>query len=119
MDKSYKIELIPVSDEPGYWHWVIMETSGNGWCNAGSGIGKDYMEAASMAEKEYGRITEEQGPVDDGTDMYHCVNDGVFCKCRACALNEANGGKCAHCICCIDGNRAMDLCMAYRKHRIH
>lgn len=41
---------------------------------------------------------------------YSCVNDDVYCKCRNCKDNKANGGTCTHCFTCIDGERAIDIC---------
>lgn len=39
-----------------------------------------------------------------------CVNDDVYCKCRSCKHSKVNKGVCSHCIKCIDGEEAMDVC---------
>lgn len=41
---------------------------------------------------------------------YSCTNDEPYCKCRICQDNKAYGGTCTHCVTCIDGERAMDVC---------
>ena len=45
-----------------------------------------------------------------------CVNDDVYCKCRTCTENQINGGTCSHCFCCIDGEKAMDVCTEYKNN---
>lgn len=45
-----------------------------------------------------------------------CVNDDVYCKCRTCTENQINGGTCSHCFCCIDGEKAMDVCIEYKNN---
>jgi len=41
---------------------------------------------------------------------FSCVNDEEYCKCRTCTQNKSNGGTCSHCMTCINGERAMDVC---------
>ena len=45
-----------------------------------------------------------------------CVNDDVYCKCRTCTESQINGGTCSHCFCCIDGEKAMDVCIEYKNN---
>lgn len=45
-----------------------------------------------------------------------CVNDDVYCKCRTCTENQINGGTCSHCFYCIDGEKAMDVCIEYKNN---
>lgn len=46
---------------------------------------------------------------------YRCVNDDEFCLCRSCNDNKGNGGTCTHCVTCINGERAMDICDEYKQ----
>ena len=39
-----------------------------------------------------------------------CVDDDVYCRCRNCEQNKANNGTCMHCLTCIGGDKAMDVC---------
>lgn len=43
-----------------------------------------------------------------------CANDDEFCLCRICKDNQINGGSCSHCCACIDGEKAVDTCDAYK-----
>ncbi|RHB41821.1 hypothetical protein DW886_14790 [Enterocloster aldenensis] len=42
--------------------------------------------------------------------MPFCPNDEVYCLCRGCNDNKINGGSCSHCLACIDGEKAVDIC---------
>lgn len=43
-----------------------------------------------------------------------CINDDVYCKCRICTESQINRGTCSHCFCCLDGEKAMDVCEEYK-----
>lgn len=44
---------------------------------------------------------------------YTCVNDDVYCECRLCKENKANGGDCTHCFTCINRERSASGCTDY------
>lgn len=46
-----------------------------------------------------------------------CVDDDVPCKCRSCEQNKANDGACMHCLTCICGDKAMDVCLECKSNR--
>ncbi len=45
-----------------------------------------------------------------------CFNDEVYCKCRTCIESQTNDGSCSHCVCCINGEKAMDICFVYKNN---
>lgn len=53
--------------------------------------------------------------MDISIDVF-CPDDDVYCRCRSCIESQINGGTCSHCVCCINGEKAMDICEEYKNN---
>lgn len=97
---------------------IVLDTHGNGSCT----IRTDKETIRDKKLKILEKLTDEEKEILGLADLdysksyaeiYNCVDDDVYCKCRSCKQNKANGGTCSHCIACISGEKAMDKCEEY------